>query len=138
MTKFRFPLEFVEGIGPAYAAALKNAGLHTCLDLLKAGTTRSGREQVSHKSGLPGTLIMKWVNHVDLYRVRGIGSEYADLLEAAGVDTVAELAQRSPSHLYAALIEVYNEKQPVRQMPTQAQVEDWVRRAKRLPRAVEY
>jgi uncharacterized membrane protein HdeD (DUF308 family) len=138
MAKFKHPLEYVEGIGPVYAGQLGSIGLLTCLDLLKAGATRKGREEVANRSGISGSLILEWVNHVDLYRVRGVGSEYADLLEEAGVDTVVELAQRNPGHLYDKMNEVNAGKQLVRRLPTTAQVEDWVTQAKGLPRLVTY
>ena len=138
MAKFTYSLEYVEGIGPVYAGKLKSIGLVTCLDLLKAGATRKGREEISERSGISSNLILEWVNHVDLFRIRGIGSEYADLLEAAGVDTVVELAQRNPSNLYDKMNEVNVAQQLVRRMPTAAQVVDWVAQAKGLPRAVTY
>ena len=136
--KFKHPLEYVEGIGPAYGEQLKSIGLVTCLDLLNAGATRKGREEIAEKSGISGKLILKWVNHVDLYRIKGVGSEYADLLEAAGVDTVVELAQRNPGNLFDKVSEVNAEKDLVRKLPTAAQVEDWVGQAKDLPRVVSY
>lgn len=138
MGKFKYPLEYVEGIGPVYAAKLKAIGLVTCLDLLKAGAARKGREEIASKSGIAGSLILKWVNHVDLYRIRGVGSEYADLLEVAGVDTVVELAQRNPANLLAKMTEVNVAKELVRKVPTAANVEDWVSQAKGLPRVITY
>ena len=138
MGKFKYPLEYVEGIGPVYAAKLKAIGLVTCLDLLKAGASRKGREEIVSKSGIAGSLILKWVNHVDLYRIKGVGSEYADLLEVAGVDTVVELAQRNPANLLAKMTEVNAAKELVRKVPTAAYVEDWVSQAKGLPRVITY
>lgn len=138
MAKFRHELQFVEGIGPVYANKLQAAGLTTCLDLLQAGATRKGREDLAASTGLPGRLILKWVNHVDLYRIKGVGSEYADLLEAAGVDTVVELAQRNPANLTAAINEINLEKALVRHLPTTGQVADWISQAKGLPRVVSY
>jgi uncharacterized membrane protein HdeD (DUF308 family)/predicted flap endonuclease-1-like 5' DNA nuclease len=138
MAKFKHELEYVEGIGPAYAGKLKAIGLVTCLDLLKAGASRKGREETAENAGIPGSLILKWVNHVDLYRVKGVGSEYADLLEAAGVDTVVELAQRNPANLANRLLEVNSTRNLVRKPPTAVQVEDWVAQAKGLPRVITY
>jgi uncharacterized membrane protein HdeD (DUF308 family)/predicted flap endonuclease-1-like 5' DNA nuclease len=138
MATLKHPLEYVEGIGPVYAAQLKGIGLVTCLDLLKEGASRKGREEISEKTGISPKLVLKWVNHVDLYRIKGIGSEYADLLEAAGVDTVVELAQRNPSHLFEKMSEVFSAKGLVRKMPTEAQVAGWVEQAKHIPRAVSY
>ena len=138
MGKFKNPLEYVEGVGPAYAAKLKAIGLVTCLDLLKAGASRKGREDIAKNSGIPDGFILKWVNHVDLYRIKGVGSEYADLLEVAGVDTVVELAQRNPANLFRRMQEVNTEKKLVRKPPVESQVEDWVTQAKGLPRVVTY
>ena len=138
MAKFKHSLEYVEGIGSVYGAQLKEIGLVTCLDLLKSGASRKGREDIVEKSDISGKLVLKWVNHVDLYRIKGVGSEYADLLEQAGVDTVVELAQRNPINLFEKLGEVNVEKELVRKMPVLSQVEDWVAQAKGLPRVVSY
>lgn len=138
MVKFRNPLEYVEGIGPIYAEKLRGIGLVTCHDLLKGGATRKGREDISAKSGISPKLILEWVNHVDMYRIKGIGSEYADLLEDAGVDTVVELAQRNPAHLAVLVNEVNLAKALVRKPPTQSQIENWVDQAKGLPRLITY
>ncbi len=138
MAKFKYALEYVEGIGPAYGAQLKEMGLVTCLDLLKSGASRKGREEIVERSGISGKLILKWVNHVDLYRIKGVGSEYADLLEASGVDTVVEMAQRNPDNLFEKMNELNMAKALVRHMPTLLQVEDWVSQAKTLPRVVNY
>ena len=138
IAKFKNALEYVEGIGPAFAEKLKAIGLVTCLDLLKAGASRKGREEVVEKSGISSKLILKWVNHLDLYRIKGVGSEYADLLEAAGVDTVVELAHRNPVNLIQRMLEVNEEKHLVRKPPTPAQVEDWVAQSKGLSRLITY
>ena len=138
MAKFKYPLEYVEGIGPIFAEKLKAIGLVSCLDFLKAGATRKGREEIVEKSGISSRLILKWVNHIDLYRIKGVGSEYADLLEAAGVDTVIELAQRNPANLFGKMNELNAARELVRKPPTAAQVEDWTAQAKSLPRVVSY
>ncbi|NOZ56449.1 MAG: DUF4332 domain-containing protein [Calditrichaeota bacterium] len=128
----------VEGIGETYAEKLKAAGIATTDQLLEKGATRAGRKEIAEKAGITETLVLKWVNHVDLFRIKGVGEEYADLLEAAGVDTVPELAQRNPQNLYDKLVEVNNAKKLVRQLPTLKQVEDWVAQAKELPRVIQY
>ncbi len=138
IAKFKNLLEYVEGIGPVYAEKLREIGLLTCLDFLKAGATRKGREEIVEKSGISSKLILKWVNHIDLYRIKGIGSEYADLLEAAGIDTVVELAQRNPTNLFEKVIEVNAAKELVRKPPTAAQVEEWIAQAKTLARVISY
>jgi predicted flap endonuclease-1-like 5' DNA nuclease len=137
-TGFNRALQYVEGIGPVHAGQLQRIGIRTPQELLDAGATPRGRNEIADKSGISHKLILEWVNHVDLYRIKGVGSEYADLLEAAGVDTVVELATRNPAHLCDALVAVNNEKKLVRRLPTAAQVEDWVQQAKGLPRVIEY
>ena len=136
--KFHKKLSFVEGIGEAYSGKLAEAGVETTHDLLEQGSTRKGRSDLAEQTGISHKLIMKWVNHVDLYRVPGIGTQYADLLEASGVDTVPELAQRNPENLYNKMVEVNAEKKLVREVPGQHQVEGWVAQAKELPRKITY
>ena len=138
MAIFKQKLEFVEGIGPAYAEKLRAIGVMTVLDLLRQGATRKGRAALVERSGITGKLILKWVNHADLYRLKGVGSEYADLLEAAGVDTVVELANRNPVNLLQKMLETNEAKQLVRRPPVQSQVSDWVEQAKGLPRVIQY
>jgi predicted flap endonuclease-1-like 5' DNA nuclease len=128
----------VEGIGDVYSQKLAEAGIETTEELLEKGSTPQGRKAIAEATGISGTLILKWVNRVDLFRVKGIGEEYADLLEVAGVDTVPELAQRNAVNLYEKLKEVNAEKKLVRQLPGQSQVEAWVAAAKELPRAIHY
>ena len=128
----------VEGIGASYAQKLLGAGLRTTNDLLKKGSTPKGREEIAEKSGVSEKKILEWVNHVDLYRIKGVASEYSDLLEEAGVDTVPELAQRKAENLFKKMVEVNQAKKLVRKMPVLSQVEDWVRQAKELPRIITY
>ncbi|NOZ05951.1 MAG: DUF4332 domain-containing protein [Chloroflexi bacterium] len=128
----------IEGIGDAYAAKLGEAGIDTPQALLEQGATSQGRKELAEQTGISATMILQWVNHVDLYRIKGVGSEYADLLEAAGVDTVVELAQRNPENLYETLVNVNGEKKLVRNVPAQTQVQDWVTQAKSLPRVIHY
>ena len=128
----------VEGIGEVYAQKLSNAGIKTTNALLKQGATPKGRKEIAENSGISETLILEWVNHVDLFRIKGVFEEYADLLEEAGVDTVKELAQRNPANLYKKLVEVNEQKKLVRQLPGKSQVENWVAQAKQLDRAVFY
>jgi predicted flap endonuclease-1-like 5' DNA nuclease len=121
-----------------HASQLENIGIRTPQQLLDQGATPKGRVGIADRSGISAHLILEWVNHVDLYRIKGVGSEYADLLEASGVDTVVELATRNPAHLYEALVTVNDEKKLVRRLPTAAQVGDWVQQAKGLPRVIQY
>ena len=129
----------VEGIGPAYAKTLaEKANINTTEQLLEAGATRKGRQELVEKTGISNKLILRWINMADLFRIKGIGAEYADLLEAAGVDTVKELAQRVPQNLHAALVETNEKKKLVRRVPNQEMVADWVQQAKSLPPKIEY
>ena len=131
-------IDEVEGIGEAYAAKLQASGVASTEALLAAGGTVQGRADLAEQTGISGTLILEWVNHADLFRLRGVGSEYADLLEAAGVDSVLELAQRNAANLAARLLEVNEEKHLVRSVPTESQVADWIAQAGGLERAVHH
>lgn len=128
----------VEGIGDVFASKLKIIGITSTESLLEKGSTPKGRQEVAEKSGISDKLILEWVNRVDLFRVNGVGEEYSDLLEAAGVDTVIELAQRRADNLAKKMEEVNTAKKLVRRLPTQAQVQDWIEQAKKLPRKVNY
>ena len=131
-------LEIIEGIGPIYAEKLRVAGVRSVEALLRAGATPEGRKELEEKTGIGHEYIVDWVNRADLMRVRGVGEEYSDLLEKAGVDTVVELAQRNPGNLYQKLLEVNEEKRLVRRPPTRGMVARWVEHAKILPRVVSY
>lgn len=131
-------IEDIEGIGPIYAKKLVDAGINTTEDLLEAGATPKGRGDLAEKTGISGKLILEWVNLADLLRIKGVGEEYSDLLEEAGVDTVAELARRNAENLHAKISEVNEEKHLVRRPPTLNNVTDWIEQAKQLPRKVEY
>lgn len=131
-------LDKIEGIGPAYMAKLKEAGINSTEQLLEKGATPVGRKELETASGISHTLILRWLNNADLFRVKGIGAEYADLLEAAGVNTIPELAQRNAENLAAKMAEVNETKKLVRKVPTAAQVTDWVAQAKALPRVLTY
>ena len=128
----------IEGVGEFYARKLQEAGIRTTQALLEKGASPQGRQEIAEKTGISGTLILEWVNHVDLFRIKGVGEEYSDLLEEAGVDTVPELAQRNAENLHQKLVAVNREKKLVRQLPTQAQVSNWIEQAKRLPRVITY
>ena len=128
----------VEGIGPKFAEKLTKAGVGTTEALLKVGATPKGRKELAEKTGIGDALILKWVNHVDLYRIKGVGSEYSELLEAAGVDTVPELALRKADHLVEKMTAVNLEKKLVRKLPVESQVADWIAQAKKLPRVITY
>ena len=131
-------LTTIEGIGDVYAGKLKKAGIGSVEALLEAGATPKGRKSLEQESGIGHALILEWVNLADLMRIKGIGEEYSDLLEEAGVDTVKELRNRNADNLYEALVAVNEEKKLVRQLPHPRQVADWIKQAKDLPPKVSY
>jgi ribosomal protein L31 len=128
----------IEGIGEVSARKLKDAGVLTPDALLQKGSTPKGRQEIAEKSGISGKLILEWVNHVDLLRVKGVSADWADLLEAAGVDSVPELAQRVAENLVAKLVEVNQAKNLTRVLPSLSQVQAWIEQAKGLPRVITY
>ena len=128
----------IEGIGPVYKKKLKAVGIATTEKLLEVGGTAKGRKDLAEKAGIGEDLILEWVNLSDLFRIKGVGSEYSDLLEEAGVDTVVELSKRVPANLFAKMTEINEAKKLVRKMPVEKQVADWVDQAKKLPRLVSY
>ena len=128
----------IEGVGTAYKDKLVAAGVKTVEKLLEVACSTKGRETLAAKTGIPGKLILEWVNLADLMRIKGVGEEYSDLLEEAGVDTVAELWNRKAENLHPKLMETNKEKKLVRRLPTLKQVQMWVEEAKKLPRKVEY
>ena len=128
----------VEGIGEVYAEKLQEIGINTTEALLEQGATPKGRQALEEETGISGKLLLEWLNHADLFRIRGVGEEYSDLLEEAGVDTVPELAQRNAANLYDKIAATNAEKQIVRRLPSKAQVADWVGQAKNLDRVITY
>lgn len=127
-------------IGKRYQKQLQKAGISTTEALLKNGATRKGRTQITKESGISAKLILEWVNPADLYRIKGVGEEYADLLEASGVDTVVELGKRVPENLLARMAKANSKgkKKLIRQLPGLNQVKKWIRQAKRLKRVVSH
>ena len=131
-------LTTIEGIGEVYSQKLTEAGIKSTEELLEKGASPAGRKELVDKTGISAKLILKWINRADLFRIKGVSEEYADLLEIAGVDTVPELAQRNAENLYQKLVEANQEKNLVRRPPSQAAVSDWIEQAKQLPRAINY
>jgi predicted flap endonuclease-1-like 5' DNA nuclease len=131
-------LEKIEGIGSKYAKMLREIGVPTTNALLEMGSTPKGRKEIAERSGISGKLILEWVNHVDLFRIDGVGEEFADLLEEGGVDTIRELARRNPANLYKKIVAVNEDKNLVRRLPSDSQVDEWVAQAKKLPRIITY
>ena len=137
-SEFRKPIEYIEGIGAVYGQKLQSIEINTVMDLVLNGATRRGRKQIADQSGIAHSLILTWVNHVDLFRIKGVAEEYADLLEQSGVDTVMELAQRNPANLYKRMKDVNEQKSLVRRIPHASEVESWVQQAKGLRRLIYY
>ena len=131
-------LTVIEGIGPAYYEKLIAADIRTIEQLLEHGATPAGRKAIVERSGISAERILDWVNRADLMRIEGIGEEYSDLLERAGVDTVKELAQRNPVNLQQRLSELNAKESLVRRLPSFPRVRGWVSQAKELPRKVFY
>ena len=128
----------IEGVGEQYAEKLKANGIASVEALLDKGATAKGRAEITSKSGIGAKLILRWVNHADLFRIKGVAGQYSELLEASGVDTVVELSKRKPENLYEAMVKCNTEKRLVRALPSQDKVSDWVAQAKALPRKVQY
>lgn len=133
-----YKIEDVEGIGKATGEKLRAAGVKDTDSLLAKCRTPKDRKELGQKSGIGEPQILKFANMVDLYRISGIGSEYAELLEAAGVDTVPELARRNPINLTKAMVDVNEKKKLTRRIPSESQVTKWIEEAKSLPRMLEY
>jgi predicted flap endonuclease-1-like 5' DNA nuclease len=132
-------IEEVEGIGPAYAGKLTAAGVATTDQLLERGARPAGRQAIADATGISAMLILEWVNHADLWRIDGVGSEYSDLLEAAGVDSCAELARRNAANLAQTFQEV-DAARPnwIRRIPSEETISGWIEQAKSLDRAVSH
>jgi predicted flap endonuclease-1-like 5' DNA nuclease len=122
----------------AEARTLRRTGVRTTEKLLKRAGTRSGRRELSSATGLPERTILTWVNRADLMRIKGIGEEYSDLLDAAGVETCKELRNRNAQSLLGKMTQINSKKRLVRRLPTEVMVKRWVEHAKELPPAVSH
>ena len=131
-------LSDIEGIGPKYEETLKGIGIGSLEKLLEAGATPAGRANTAKESGISEKLILTWVNKADLSRVKGISSQYADLLEFSNVNTIPQLATRNAENLMVKMQEVNDERNLVRKVPVLSQVQGWIAQAKELPRVLEY
>lgn len=133
-----YPVLKIEGIGPKYAKMLNKVGVTTTAGLLDRAKDPKGRKQLAEDSGIDATYILKWANMSDLMRIKGVGEEYSELLEVAGVDTVKELRNRKPENLHAKMVEVNAVKKLVRALPSANKVTSWVEQAKSLPPIMKY
>lgn len=131
-------IEDIEGIGPAFAAKLSEAGIGSVENLLETAGTKKGRVDLAEKAGIPEANILKWVNHADLFRIKGVAGQYAELLEASGVDSVPELAQRNAANLAAKMGEINDAKNLTNRAPSESEVQRWIDEAKTLDRAVHH
>lgn len=131
-------IEDIEGIGPVLGEKFRAAGVKDTDSLLQNALTPAQRKGLAERTGLSEARILKFANMADLYRINGVGSEYSELLEAAGVDTVPELAQRNAANLVKAMAAVNEEKKLTRQVPAESEVGRWIEHAKTLPRMLEY
>jgi len=132
------PIVDIEGIGPVMEEKLKGAGVNSVEKLLEAGASKADRKKLAEETGIDEAKILNWVNKADLYRIKGVGAQFSELLEAAGVDTVKELRNRNAENLHAKLVEVQAEKKLTRAVPALSQVEDFINQAKELPPVVTY
>lgn len=128
----------IEGVGDVYAEKLIAAGINTVEQLLEKCAAPAGRKALAEATEISEKLILRWTNHADLFRINGVGPQFAELLEAAGVDTVKELRHRVPANLAAKLEEVNAEKKLVRRVPAEAEVAKMVEQAKELPPMMTY
>jgi len=128
----------IEGVGPVYAEKLQAAGINTSADLLASGATAKGRKTLVETTGITPKLILKWVNHCDLYRIKGVGPQFAELLEAAGVDTVKEFRHRVAANLQPKLVEVNDQRKLTGRVPSVAEVERMIAQAGELEPIVSY
>ncbi len=133
-----YKIEEIEGIGPVYAEKLRAAGISTTEELLEKGATRKGREAIAEATEISERLILKWTNHADLFRIKGVAGQFAELLEAAGVDTVKEFRHRVAANLYPRLVEVNEQRNLCNRVPSVAELEKMIEQAKTLPPVITY
>lgn len=138
MNKTHYDITQIEGIGETYGAKLKTAGVHKTGDLLEKAGTKKGRILLSTDTGLPESLILTWVNHADLMRINGIGGQIAELLEAAGVDTVIELGHRNAENLHVKMVAVNEEFGLSGKVPSAKELQDMISQATNMERQVFY
>ena len=128
----------IKGMDDKSAKKFADAGISTVESFLTACADKKDRKELADKTSIDEKNILNWANRADLSRIKGVSTQYGDLLECAGVDTVPELAQRNAENLQAKMTEVNEDKNLVQKLPTAAQVQDWVSQAKDLPRAINY
>jgi len=128
----------IEGVGEAYAKKLEEAGVKTTDNLLEKAATKKGREKLAEETGISEKLILKWANHADLFRIKGVAGQFAELLEAAGVDTVKEFRHRVAANLQPKLVEVNDQKNLCNRVPSVSELERMIAQAKEMEPAISY
>ena len=128
----------IQGVGPVYAEKLVAVGIETVDQLLEKGAAPKGRKELEDKTGIRGDLILTWVNHADLFRVKGVGPQFSELLEAAGVDTVKELRNRNAANLAAKMLEINEAKHLCKRTPVEKEIQKYIDAAKELEPKVTY
>ena len=133
-----YKIDEIEGIGPAYREKLQAADIGTTDDLLEKCASPQGRKTLAEKTGVSEKHLLGWTNMADLMRVSGIGRQYAELLEASGVDTIKELRNRNAENLTAKMVEVNEQKNLANATPSPKTVEDWIGQAKKTDPKITY
>ncbi len=133
-----YKIEQIEGIGEAYASKLRDAGISTTEELLEACATKRGREKTAEATGISGKLILKWTNHADLFRIKGVAGQFAELLEAAGVDTVKEFRHRTAENLYKKMVEINDARNLCNRVPSATELQRMIDQAKELEPIITY
>ena len=133
-----YKIEQIEGIGEAYASKLRDAGISTTEELLEACATKRGREKTAEATGISGKLILKWTNHADLFRIKGVAGQFAELLEAAGVDTVKEFRHRTAENLYKKMVEINDARNLCNRVPSATELKRMIDQAKELEPIITY
>lgn len=128
----------IKGVGPSYGEKLESLNIKTTYDLLKKCTTPQDRRKISKKSKISETIILKWVNMIDLLRIKGIGAEISEFMEYLGTDTINKLANSDPEILFQKMKDLNNNKNIIKRTPTLRKVENWISQAKEIPRIVKY
>jgi predicted flap endonuclease-1-like 5' DNA nuclease len=132
------PIADIEGIEPDMVALLKSKGIRTTAKLLEAAKDPKGRKALSEKTGIDEKRLLRWANMADRMRIKGVGQDYASLLQAAGVDTVKELKYRNPERLAKAMAEANKKRKLVGVLPSDRAIVRWIEHAKRLPLKITY
>jgi predicted flap endonuclease-1-like 5' DNA nuclease len=133
-----YSIDEIESIGPTFTQKLKAVRIRTTGKLLEAAKSSRGRKELAARTGIDGDKILQWANTADRMRIKGIGWDYAELLKAAGVDTVRELKYRNPAHLAKAMAEANARRKQVRLLPSQKSVAKWIAEARSLPLKISY